>query len=285
MKSRRFEGKVAIVTGASSGIGRATAIALAQEGARTVLVARSKPRLQALERQIRDDGGDALAVATDVTSDEAVGNMLREAMAHYGRVDILFSNAGKASVGPVDGKPYLDDAREMFEVDYLGTARVVRTVLPVMRSQGSGSILTMSSVVGFKAFERFAGYSSVMHAIAGFTDALRQELRGSGISVSIIHPALTQTPLLSGVATGEMPPPFRSLSPIPVERVARAALDGLYKRRPRIVVPSQPRLLLWMQAISPRLGDFLVRMLQHRIASRLLGTYRGHLYLHEHGAG
>ena len=90
-----------------------------------------------------------------------------------------------------------------------------------------------------------------MHAITGFTASLRQELRGSGINVSIIHPALTQTPLLEHVKPEDMPPPFRRFTPIPVEQVGKAVIEGVYHNRARIIVPFQPKLMLLADAISP----------------------------------
>ncbi len=168
---------------------------------------------------------------------------------------------------------------------FLGTVNVSRAVLPIMRTQATGHILNMSSVVGRKAFAHFGGYSSIMFAIAGFTDALRQELAGTGVAVSIIHPALTQTPLLSTIAPEQMPPPFRHLSPIAPEDVAAAAVDGIERHRLRIVVPGQPRVLMFLDAVSPRLGDWMVRMLENPAFSRLIGSYRGTVYEHATAGG
>ena len=119
-----------------------------------------------------------------------------------------------------------------------------------------------------------------MHAITGFTDSLRQELRDTGINVSTIHPALTQTPLLDHVNPQDMPPPFRRFTPISVETVAEAVLNGVYKNQARIIVPYQPRFLLFADAISPILGDLVVKLLQNKIFSSVIGTYRGSLYQH-----
>jgi short-subunit dehydrogenase len=117
-----------------------------------------------------------------------------------------------------------------------------------------------------------------MHAISAFTDSLRQELSGSGINVSIIHPALTRTPLLDHVRPEDMPPPFRRMTPISVESVAKAVVNVVYYNQVRIVVPFQPKLLLLADAISPNMGDLIVRLLSNKVFSRLLGTYRGKLY-------
>ncbi|MGI9534316.1 MAG: SDR family NAD(P)-dependent oxidoreductase, partial [Thermodesulfobacteriota bacterium] len=141
-------------------------------------------------------------------------------------------------------------------------------------------ILNMSSVVGRKAFPHFGAYSSIMHAITGFTASLRQELRGSGVNVSIIHPALTQTPLLEHVKQEDMPPPFRRFTPIPVERVGKAVLDGIHNNMPRIIVPFLPKLMLLADAISPTIGDLIVRLLPNKVFAFLFRSYNGKIYQH-----
>lgn len=254
MARQRFRDQVVLITGASSGIGEATAKAFAREGAVVALAARREGALRRVAREIEAAGGRAMVAPLDVSSSESVRAMVADVVGEFGRIDVVFNNAGVSLVGPVDAETFLDDTREMLEIDYLGTVRVVREVLPIMKQQRSGRIMNMSSVVGRKAFARFAGYSSAMHAIAGFSDALRQELRGSGIAVSVIHPALTQTPLLANVDPADMPPPFRSLTPIPFTG-SRQRSDGVARRRARVVVPFQPRLLMVGDAFSPRYGD------------------------------
>ncbi len=276
----RFKDKVVVITGASSGIGRETAIEFAREGAKTVLVSRSREKLDKVAEEIRALNPNVLVVPTDISSPEQVSNMVSDVVSHYGSIDVLFNNAGSSYVGRVEDDNFAENAKKMMDADYFGTVNVTTEVLPIMKRQGSGYIMNMSSVVGKKAFPHFGGYSAAMHAISGFNDALRQEMRGSGINVSIIHPALTQTPLLDNVKPEDMPPPFRRLTPISVETVAKAVLDGVEHNRARIILPFQPRLLFLSDLISARLGDLTVRLLQNKVFSTLLGTYRGSLYHH-----
>ncbi len=280
MSKKRFRDQVVVVTGASSGIGRAAALAFAREGAKPVLLSRSREKLEVVAEEIRALGQDVFVAPANVASKEEVDAAIAAALEHYGRIDVLFNNAGKSEVGPTDAPGFVDGVREMFDVDYLGTVRLTQAVVPAMRRQGSGRILNMSSVMGRKAFAKFGGYASVMHAIVGYTDALRQELRGAGIDVSVILPSLTQTPLLSSVQPEDMPPPFRRLTPLHVDQVAEAALNGLARRKARIEVPWQPRLLMFAQAVSPRLGDLFVKVLQTRFFGWLFGTFRGRTYQH-----
>ncbi len=281
MSKQTFHDKVVLITGASSGIGKATAIAFAREGAVTVLAARRAGALRDVAENIERAGGKAFVAPVDISAPEQVRRMVADVVAEYGRIDILFNNAGASMVGRIDGDDFIDNTRKMFEIDYLGTVHVLKEVLPVMKRQRSGHIMNMSSVVGRKAFPGFGGYSSVMHALSGLTDALRQELRGTGINVSVIHPALTQTPLLSTVDSTDMPPPFRALTPIPVEDVADAVLYGVRRNRPRIVVSFPPKPLLLADAISPRLGDLFVRLLENKTLGRLIGSYKGSVYSHQ----
>ena len=278
MSRNRFQNQVVLVTGASSGIGRAAALAFAREGATAVLLSRSREKLEKVADEIREFSRDVFVAPADVASKDEVDAAVASVVERYGRIDVLFNNAGRSDVGPTDAPWFIEGVREMFEVDYLGTVRVTQAVVPVMRRQKKGRILNMSSVVGSKAFARFAGYSSVMHAIVGYTDALRQELQGTGIEVSLIQPGLTQTPLLSSVRPEDMPPVFRRLTPIPVEQVAEAAVRGVASHAQRIVVPWQPRFLMLAQSISPRLGNLFLKVLQTRLFGFVFRTYRGRTY-------
>jgi NADP-dependent 3-hydroxy acid dehydrogenase YdfG len=275
---KRFQDKVVIITGASSGIGKATALAFTAEGAITVLASRNEGKLKLVADEIERAGGKTSVVPTDVSDPLQINSMVDQVMASYGRVDVLFNNAGKSFVGPIDGSDFVENAKEMFGLDYLGVVYGVRAVLPIMKKQGFGHILNMSSVVGKKAFPEFGAYSSMMHAISGFTDSLRQELAGTPVSVSIVHPALTQTALLERVDPARMPPPFRYFTPISPEQVAQKIVDGVYRKKEKLIVPGQPKVLLFLDALSTRLGDWFVRQFSKKWFARLLGLYRGKAY-------
>jgi len=179
MSKKIFEDKVVLITGASGGIGRASAIDFAKEGAKLVLVSRSKDKLDRVSQEIKQYTNEVMVIPTDVSNQDQVNEMVSKIISRFGRIDYLFNNAGSSYVGSVEDSDFVENTRKMFEVDYLGTVYVTKGVLPHMKKQGLGHIMNMSSVVGRKAFPKFGGYSSIMHALSGFSDSLRQELRGT----------------------------------------------------------------------------------------------------------
>ncbi|WP_440557330.1 SDR family NAD(P)-dependent oxidoreductase [Streptomyces sp. SCPE 10] len=276
--------RVVLITGASRGIGRAVALAFAREGARLVLAARSAEGLAEVEAEVRALGSEALSVPTDVTSPEAVTALVDAAVARFGRIDVLVNNAGIGKVGGVESAAFEDDVRQTMRASLFGMINVTQAVLPVLRRQGSGAIVNMSSVMGRKAFARFGSYAIVMHGVSAFSDSLRQELAGAGIGVSVIHPALTATDLLREAKEAEMPPPFRHMTPLSADDVARAVLDAVRRGKRRVVLPRRANMLLLGEALSPRVGDLIATALTKRRIASLLRMGGGKTY-HETIAG
>jgi NADP-dependent 3-hydroxy acid dehydrogenase YdfG len=276
----RFDGKTIIVTGASSGIGRASALAFAREGATTVLASRSEDKLERVANEIRSFNPRVLAVPTDVSVREQIQHLIDMTVRKYGQIDILFNNTGNAYVGPIEEGRFADDLNKMLAISFCGVVYGAQAVLPIMKRKGAGHIVNMSSVVGRKAFPHFGGYSIAMHAISAFSDALRQELHGTGIAVTALHPALTQTAMLDEVNPADMPPPFRAMTPRTPEFVAAGILNAVYKRQARAVLPAPPRMLLLGDALSPHIGDLIVRLLPKPVFSYLIGMYLGRVYEH-----
>ncbi len=270
--------KVVLVTGASRGIGRGIALAFARRGARLVLAARSVEKLREVERELREIGAEVIAIPTDMASRDSVEAMVGAARAHFGRIDVLVNNAGIARVGVVDAAAFEEDVRQTFQASLFGMIHATRSVLPVFREQGSGAIVNMSSVMGRKAFAGFGSYAIVMHAVSAFSDALRQELAGSEIRVSVIHPALTATDLLRDADESRMPPPFRHMTPLSAEQVGEAVVAAVRRGKRRVVLPQMANMLLIGEALSPRLGDVIALALAIRPIAWLLGMSRGKTY-------
>ena len=181
-------GKVAIVTGASSGIGEVTALEFASAGAKVVLAARRMKRLEKLAETIRVGGGIALPVQTDLTIIAQIRNLVRTTLATFGRIDILANIAG---TGYYDWFEELssDNLREHYEVNVIGLAELTREVLPTMKAQRSGFILNMCSYSSVIAAPPLTVYASTKYAVEGLTDGLRRELIPWGIKVMRVHPS------------------------------------------------------------------------------------------------
>ena len=186
-----LEGKVAAITGASSGIGEATALALAAEGASVAIGARRLDRLEALAERI---GGKALPIEVDVSDEESANSFITRAHSELGGLDILVNNAGVMLLGPVEGAP-TDQWRTMVNVNLLGLLYCTHAALPLMREAGSGHIVNISSVAGRSANAGSAVYNLTKFGVGAFSEALRQEVSPAGIRTTIIEPGFVDTEL------------------------------------------------------------------------------------------
>lgn len=191
-----LDGKTAAITGASSGIGEATALALAAEGAAVAIGARREDRLEALASRIGSDGGKALPIAVDVADEDSATSFVTRAHSELGGLDILVNNAGVMLLGPVEGAP-TDQWRTMVNVNLLGLLYCTHAALPLMREAGSGHIVNISSVAGRSANAGSAVYNLTKFGVGAFSEALRQEVSPSGIRTTIIEPGFVDTELQS----------------------------------------------------------------------------------------
>lgn len=190
----RMNGQVAVITGASSGIGEATARALAEEGATVVLVARRRERLEALARELEQGGTTTHVIVADLATKEGAQACVDEAVETFGRIDVLVNNAGVMFLSPIDdAEP--DDWDAMLRVNLLGVMVSSRAALAAMRRQKSGHIVNVSSVSGRFAGPSQAGYNASKWGLNGFSEALRREAHGDGIKVTLIEPGVVATEL------------------------------------------------------------------------------------------
>jgi NADP-dependent 3-hydroxy acid dehydrogenase YdfG len=190
----KLHGKVALVTGASSGIGEATALALAAEGAAVAAAARRAELLEALVKRIGDNGGQAMPIIADVADEQQVHEMVRKAHARWGRLDILVNNAGLMLLGPIDGAN-TEDWRRMVNVNLLGLMYATHAVLPIMKEQDEGHIVNISSVAGRTAGAGRAVYNATKWGVGAFSEALRQEVYMHHIRVTVVEPGAVDTEL------------------------------------------------------------------------------------------
>ena len=191
----KLDGKVAVVTGASSGIGEATAEALAAEGATVVVAARREERLANLAKRIEEDGGRVLAAACDVADEDQAHGLIRKAEEEFGRVDILVNNAGVMLLSTV-GKGLSDEWRRMFDVNVLGLLYTTDAAVETMKRQGGGHLVNISSVAGRKVTRDASGvYAGSKFAVGAISEGLRQELLEDNIRVTIVEPGAVATEL------------------------------------------------------------------------------------------
>ena len=230
---------VAIVTGASSGIGEETARQLAHAGAKVGLASRREERLKRLAKEIEAEGGIAWVVPTDLTQQNQITNLVQVTLAAFGRIDILANIAGWGHYDWFE-EFTAENLREQYEVNVLGLAELTRQVLPIMKAQRSGHILNMSSYASRISVPPLTVYASTKYAIEGLTDGLRRELLPWGIYVSRIHPSAVYGTEFNRRAGENGGIQYKSVSigKVPKERVARVIV-GLVEK-PRRAVFFQP---------------------------------------------
>ncbi|EFA72770.1 SDR family oxidoreductase [Cylindrospermopsis raciborskii] len=223
----KLDGKVAIITGASSGIGEATAFALAAEGAKVAIAARRAELLHALAKRIEASGGQALPIVTDITDESQVNHLVQKTKVELGHVDILVNNAGIGVFGAIDtGNPA--DWRRAFDVNVLGVLYAIHAVLPLLKAQKSGHIVNISSVDGRIAQSGAVVYSAAKSGVNALSEALRQEVSLDNIRVTIIEPGLVDTPfndLISDPITKQLSKEqLSTITPLQSEDIARAII-------------------------------------------------------------
>ncbi len=228
MEGQRLRGRVAVVTGASAGIGEAIAEALATEGAAVVVAARRTDRLEALVARVEEAGGSALAVETDVAELDQVRSLAEAALAAHGRIDILVANAGVMPVSPIaEGR--IDDWKQMVDVNVNGVLHCIHACLPSMLDQGSGHLVTVGSVAGRRPFPGGSVYAATKFAVRALMWGLHLELgQKHGIRVTDIQPGYVSTELLDTVPDPEMrrgwEEGWADKRPLQPEDIARAVI-------------------------------------------------------------
>src|SRR3954467_11813972 len=237
LTKEKVSGKVVVVTGASMGIGEAIVDLFVHHGAQVVLLSRDSNRLEAARARI-GHLDQTLALACDVRHREEIDRAVGLIMHHFHRIDIWINNAGHGLLDSVESMR-MDNCREMFDTNFFGTVEAMQAVIPIMKQQGSGAIINISSVAGHIPLPFHAVYSATKFAMNAFGKAARVELKASGINLLTVCPGYVRTDFSANALRGKDSKTVRpsSVRGISAERVARATLHGYLKNKREVIVP------------------------------------------------
>ncbi len=253
--------RVVVITGASSGIGAATALRCAGLGARLVLAARSTEQLEALAQQVTQAGGQALAIPTDVADQAQVQRLAATASQHYGHVDVLVNNAG---IGLLDPFPQaqIADLQQMIQVNLFGVVHCTQAVLPHMFERRQGQIVNVASLAGLVATRNMAFYSATKFALIGMSRALQYDLRGTGVRCAVICPGIVRTPFFTADHHRKLARMARFVPSLKADDVASAIVHAIQRDRSgEIMLPPYVRPLIVIGRAFPGLARLTAHLL------------------------
>jgi NADP-dependent 3-hydroxy acid dehydrogenase YdfG len=251
--------RVIAITGASAGIGRATALRLARDGAAVAICARRADRLDAVAAEIVAAGGQALAMAADVTRAEDMGAFVARTVERFGRLDVMMCNAGFGIAGAIDDIAP-DQMQKLMDINYTGTYHATRAALPVFRRQRSGHLIMVSSIVGKRGVPFMGAYAATKFAQVGLAECLRSELLGSGIHVSVVYPVSTESEFFDVMSRETGTAVTRAYGPRQrVEQVAEAIARAIRRPVPEVYPHAKSRALVILNALAPGFTDGIVK--------------------------
>lgn len=251
--NRLFDGTTAVVTGATGGIGGAVALAFSDYGARVVLLSRRERQLEELARGISHRGGTAMPIRCDIANEEEVRGAIQQVHAQLGHIDILVNAAGIA-IPEFAAKAHLQDLRRMMDVNYFGTVHAVRAVLPGMLRAGVGGIVNIGSIAGRRGDATLSGYCASKFAVVGYTEALRIELFGSGVDVSLVMPGPVDTAMLDNPHWRSRDKILKNVT-IPVDWVVLAVIAAVTYGLAEVDVPLGTGTLSKLASLFPDLTN------------------------------
>ncbi len=253
----RFQKKVVVITGASSGIGRASALEFATQGARVVLAARRRNKLLELEEQIRNIGGEAISVITDVKKISDCERLVNEALEAFGQIDVLVNSAGISMRATFEDLE-LEVIRELMDTNFYGTVYCIKFALPHLLKQ-KGTVIGISSITGLAPLPGRTGYVASKHAMDGFLNTLRLENIDKGLNVMVVHPGFTSSEIrgkaldANGLPQGESPRDEERM--MSSERVAWYIARATYRRERDLVLTAQGKMVVWLHKNFPGITD------------------------------
>lgn len=260
----KLRGKVAVITGASSGIGRSTALEFARNGASVAVAARRREELEAVAAECRALGVRAVAIPTDVSSHDSASRLIAAVENELGPVDILVNNAGFAIFDGIENaRP--EDVEAMMQTNYFGTVYCTQAALSSMLKRRSGTIVNVVSIAGLMGFFRMGAYGASKFAMIGFSESLRDEVIGRGVRVAMVCPGTVETDFFKLAERGKMPAANRLILGISPERVARAVRRAAERGNYRIILPWSAAIFIKLKEMFPRSMHFLMRNVSRMI--------------------
>ncbi len=264
MNSKNFQGQVALVTGASRGIGRAIAYELARNGVhRIILVARNAHKLNQVAAEIRHMGVEAIPLSIDLTEQAVVSETMAKAWRDYGDIDLLVNCAGVAHQAPFL-RSHFSNMQQEIATNLTGMYLVTSLIARRMVSRKQGTIVNVSSLMGEIAAPTMATYSATKFAIVGFTRALRMELAPHNVKVMTLLPSLTDTDMVKDLQK------FRGVVPMSAQQVACACVQGLQQGSSEVLVGWQSHLALWCNKLSPKLLEQILKLTAPKMKAQQL---------------
>lgn len=257
MAAISFRDQVVLVTGASSGLGRALATGLASQGAQVALVSRNEEKLRALERDLAGLPGQRLVVPVDVCVPDQVERAVAATLAKFGRIDVLINNAGIGQFNTVADTP-LADYRAIFETNFYAPLHFLHTVAPHMIAQGAGLIIQISSLNGFCAIPMASAYCASKFAVEALSQSVRIELKPHGVRVMIVRPGVTATEFFDHSKNFHANNPFPIRHLMTAEVAAGKILAAATRGHCDLVLTSDGKILWWLKKLSPRLVDWIL---------------------------
>ncbi len=250
----KLDNKVAVVTGGSSGIGKAAAVMLAKRGVRVALVARREDVLEEAVVEV-SEFGSGVGYACDVSDEAQVCEMAQHVAGDLGAVDILINNAGFAIYGSVESLS-ASEIRAQMETNYFGAVHCTKAFLDQMLARRSGKIVNVASVAASFGLPGMAAYCASKFAMLGFSEALRGELHGTGVGVTVVSPIAVRTPFFEHESFANIPR-YSPMS-LSAEKVARAIVGAIGSSRGEVTVPGVARVAVWTRHTLPHLVDYFV---------------------------
>ncbi len=258
-----FQNKVVLITGASSGIGKETAIEFAKLGAIIILVARNKDNLEQVENELKKFNTSTLICQCDVSKKDHVEEMSKTVLEKFGAVDILVNNAGFAIHGYVS-ELSIDQIESQMETNYFGMVYCIKNFLPSMLDKKTGHIVNVASVAASFGLPKMASYSGSKFAMLGFSEGLKHELKNTGVGVTVVSPIMVRTNFFDHPSFENIP----KFSPVSLssKTVAKAILKASNSSRLEIIVPSVARVAVWVKhtfpyIINPIIGSVFKKQL------------------------